>query len=116
MYYMPDVPSDTTYYNLNNCFNIKWSILDASTYIKPLSSVKCSEVVIHNTTGGNVTIKAGNSVSIDPASITEFVITNGTYFTVQGITNSDQLSCAGALSGSLYGRAQYYSSTPQTRQ
>ncbi len=115
MYYMPDVPSDTTYHNLNLCFNIKWTGAGATTYVKCLSSVKCSEIILHNTTGGNITFKAGNGVSVDPAIITEFLILDGEYFTVQGLTNSDQLSCA-ASSGSIYGRAQYYSSTPQTRQ
>jgi len=113
MYHMPDIPSNTVYVNINKCYTIKWNI--TGSYTKPLSVVKCSEVVLLNNTGHDIYFKAGDGTLGNPADITEFLIEDGQEFTVQGLTNSEQLSCTG-LSGVLYGRAQYYSSTPQTRQ
>jgi len=113
MYTMPDIPSNTVYVNINKCYSIKWEI--SGSYTKPLSSVKCSEVILLNNTGADIYFKAGDGALGNPADITEFLIPNGQEFTVQGLTNSEQLSCVG-LSGTLYGRAQYYSSTPQVRQ
>jgi len=112
MYGMPDRPSDTVYVNINKCFNIKWTL--SASYTKPLSSVKCSEVLIHNDSGGSITFKAGQGASIDPSEVTEFSIPDGNSITVMGLTNTDQLSCAG--SGTLFGRSHFYSSTPQVRQ
>ena len=112
MYYMPDIPSNTRYINLNQCYSIKWNL--SGTYSQPLSAVKCSEVILYNNTGSDISFKAGNSEMANPALITEFTIKNGQQFTVMGITNYNQLSCIGT--GTLYGRAHYYSSTPQVRQ
>lgn len=113
MYTMPDRPSDTVYVNINQCITIKWNI--SASYTKPLSAVKCSEVVLLNNTGSDIYFKAGTGTLGNPSDITEFLIKDGQEFTVLGLTNSEQLSCVG-LSGTLYGRAQYYSSTPQVRQ
>ena len=112
---LPSIPSNTSYFNLNKCFNIKFTLTGASNYVKPDINVRCSEVVIFNTSGGDLKIKSGNSESVDPASINEFVIPNGEKFVVMGMSMTDQLSCAGSA-GSLFARAHWYNGTPQVRQ
>ncbi len=118
MYGMPDIRPDTIYNNLNQCFNVKWTLTGATTYSKCLSGAKAGEVVILNNTGGDVTVKTGrmpglSAQSVDPTLVTEFLVKDGQEFTFRGITCTDQVSCAGA-SGTLYGRSQWYSMTPQT--
>ena len=115
---MPDIPSDTIYNNLNQCFNVKWALTGASTYVACTSAVKAGEVVIFNNTGGDVTVKTGrmpglSAQSIDPELVTEFLIKDGQEFTFRGITDTHQVSAAGATE-TLYGRSQWYSMTPQT--
>jgi len=105
---MPDIPSDTIYNNLNQCFNVKWTLAGASTYVACTSSVK----------GGDVNIKTGrmpglSAQSVDPTLVTEFLLKDKDSFTFRGITDTHQVSAAGA-SGTLYGRSQWYSMTPQT--
>jgi hypothetical protein len=112
---LPSIPSDTSYFNLNKCFNIKFTLTGAANYVKPDINVRCSEVVIFNTSGGDLKIKSGNSESVDPASLNEFVIPNGEKFVVMGMSMTDQLSCAGSA-GSLFARAHWYNGTPQVRQ
>ena len=112
---MPDLPSNTSYFNLNKCFNIAFTLTGSSNYVKPDLAVRCSEVVIFNTTGADLKIKSGNSESVDPASINEFVIPSGEKFVVMGMSITDQLSCAGSA-GTLFARAHWYNGTPQTRQ
>mgnify|MGYP003122240674 FL=1 len=56
-YYMPDIPSDTRYFNVNQCYNIKFNLTGATNYVKSLSAVKCGEIVILNNTGNDVNIK-----------------------------------------------------------
>ena len=114
-YYMPDIPSNTVYVNLNKCYNIVFTLTGASNYVKPDIAVKCSEVVIFNTTGADLKIKSGNSESVDPASLNDFIIPNGEKFVVMGMSNTEQLSCAGS-SGTLTARAHWYNGTPQVRQ
>lgn len=114
MYTMPNRTPDYTYNNINQCFNIKFDLLGATTYVKPTSAVKCSEVVLLNNTGGDITFKAGRGDLGNPADITEFVVSDNQEFTVRGITNTEQLSCAGTNATTLYGRSQWYSLTPQS--
>ena len=114
-YYMPDIPSNTVYVNLNKCFNLSFTLSGAYTYVKPDLAVKCTEVVIFNTTGSDLKIKSGNSESVDPASLNEFIIPDGQKFVVMGMSNTDQLSCAGTA-GTLTARAHWYNGTPQVRQ
>ncbi len=115
---MPDIRPDTIYNNLNQCFNVKWNLTGATTYSQCVSSVKAGEIQILNNTGQDVTIKTGrmpglSAQSLDPTLVTEFLVKDGQEFTFRGITCTDQVSCAGA-SGTLYGRSQWYSMTPQT--
>ena len=112
---MPTRQSDTRYININQCFNIDFTLTGASNYVKPNQSLTCREVVINNITGGDITFKHGNSQSVAPASVASFTVKNGTQFTVMGLTNTDQLSCEGSA-GTLEARAHFYSSTPQVRQ
>jgi|TARA_R110002050_G_scaffold10373_9_gene35488 hypothetical protein len=118
MYGMPDITPDTIYNNLNQCFNVKWLLTGASTYSQCVSSVKAGEVQILNNTGQDVTIKTGrmpglSAQSVDPTLVTEFLLKDKDSFTFRGITDTHQISAAGA-SGTLYGRSQWYSMTPQT--
>tara|TARA_R100000005_G_C4999661_1_gene206428 strand:+ start:1633 stop:2025 length:393 start_codon:yes stop_codon:yes gene_type:complete len=126
-YYMPSIPSDTRYNNINVCYNVKWNLTGATTFGACVSSVKCSEIQILNSSGAAVSIKTaiykanignppvpGNGpISVDPKEVTEIVIPDGAEFTIRGITNSHQVSAA-AASGTLYGRTQFYSFTPQS--
>lgn len=115
---MPNIPSDTWYSNLNQCFNVKWNLTGVSTYSQCVSSVKAGEIVILNNSGGDVTVKTGrmpglSAQSLDPTLVTEFLLKDGDEFTFRGITDTHQVSAAGA-SGTLFGRSQWYSMTPQT--
>lgn len=118
-YYMPDIPSDTRYFNVNQCYNIKFNLTGATNYVKSLSAVKCGEIVILNNTGNDVNIKgpgrdANGSKSVDPSTLTEFLIKDGQEFTFRGLTSSDQISAAGTNLATLHARTQWYSMTPQT--
>ena len=122
-YGMPDMTPDTVYNNLNQCYNVTWTLtggtLPGSTYIKCDLSVKAGEVQIWNNTGADVGIKTGRPMglsaqSVDPASTTEFILKDGQDMTFRGITDTDQISAAGTTATTLYGRSQWYSMTPQT--
>ena len=118
-YGMPDIPSDTWYSNLNQCFNVKWKLTGAGNYIKCLSAVKAGEVQMLNNTGGEVTVKTGrmpglSAQSVDPKEVTGMLVKDGQQFVFRGITDTDQISAAGTADTTLFGRAQWYSMTPQT--
>ena len=117
-YGMPNMTPDTIYNNLNQCYNVKWNLTGATTYSQCVSAVKAGEVVILNNTGVDVTVKTGrmpglSAQSLDPTLVTEFLLKDGDEFTFRGITDTHQVSAAGA-SGTLFGRSQWYSMTPQT--
>ena len=112
---LPSIPSNTTYFNLNKCYNIVFTLTGSSNYVKPDLSLRCSEVVIFNTTGADLKIKSGNSESVDPSTLNDFIIPDGQKFVVMGMSMTDQLSCAGSA-GTLTARAHWYNGTPQTRQ
>ena len=123
MYGMPDIPSDTWYSNLNQCYNVTWTLtggtLPGTTYVKCGLPVKAGEVLIWNNTGADVGIKTGRPMglsaqSVDPPSTTEFILKDGDQMTFRGITDTDQVSAAGTNATTLYGRSQWYSMTPQT--
>jgi len=123
MYGMPDIPSDTVYNNLNQCYNVTWTLtggtLPDTTYVKCGLSVKAGEVQIWNNTGNDVGIKTGRPMglsaqSVDPTATTEFILKDGQQMTFRGITDTDQISAAGTTANTLYGRSQWYSMTPQT--
>ena len=120
---MPDIPSDTWYSNLNQCYNVTWTLtggtLPGTTYEVCNLRVKAGEVLIWNNTGADVGIKTGRPMglsaqSVDPPSTTEFILKDGDQMTFRGITDTDQVSAAGANGQTLYGRSQWYSMTPQT--
>jgi len=123
MYGMPSIPSDTWYSNLNQCFNVEWRLtggtLPESTFVKCLSAVKAGEIVILNNTGNDVYVKTGrmpglSAQSVDPQEVTGMLVKDGQEFTFRGITDTDQVSAAVTNSTTLFGRAQWYSMTPQT--
>lgn len=123
MYRMPDIPSDTWYSNLNQCYNVTWTLtggtLPSTTYEKCNLAVKAGEVLIWNNTGADVGIKTGRPMglsaqSVDPTTTTEFILKDGDQMTFRGITDTDQVSAAGVEDATLYGRSQWYSMTPQT--
>lgn len=123
MYGMPDVRPDTTYNNLNQCYTVEWRLtggtLPESTFVKCLSSVKAGEIQILNNTGNDVYVKSGrmpglSAQSVDPQEVTGMLVKDGQEFTFRGITDTDQISAAGTNSTVLFGRAQWYSMTPQT--
>ena len=123
MYGMPDLRPDTIYNNLNQCYNVTWTLtggtLPGTTYVKCNLAVKAGECYILNNTGAEVGIKTGRPMglsaqSVDPASTTEFILKDVDSLTFRGITDTDQISAAGSNATTLYGRSQWYSMTPQT--
>ena len=90
------------YVNLNKCRSYKIAI-DGLTKLVDQS---CSEVIVVNRTGADITIK--DSDYSDAANA--FVLGDKESFTFRGITNSDQLSATGT--GDVYIRTQFYSNSP----
>ena len=90
------------YVNLNKCRSYKIAI-DGLTKLVDQS---CSEVVVINRTGADITIK--DSGYSDDANA--FVLGDKESFTFRGVTNSDQLSATGT--GDVYIRTQFYSNSP----
>lgn len=86
--------------NLNKCHSFQ---MLASGTTKQLSSFECSEAIVLNNSGSNLSILTpGDEL---------FIIPTLQQFTFRGISNSDNLSAAG--SGNFSVRTQFYSYYPQ---
>jgi hypothetical protein len=95
------------YINLNKCKSFN-QILPGASALTALSSQICSEVIMVNRSGGDIILfDSGNT-----AAENGFLLANAESVTMRGVTNSDQLSATSASGGTIYYRAQYYSSNP----
>ena len=101
-------PSDDTpvYKNLNVCRSFNTTM---TTSLTELTGQTCSEVLIYNKTGQNLTIfdQGYNDNS------NGFLIADGESITIRGITNSNEVSAKTASgSGTIYYRTQFFSNNP----
>lgn len=94
----------TTFYNINTCRSFSLTLAGS---LVALQSQPCSEVVIINTTGGNLSAFDDGYSSAANA----LIIPNNTVVEIRGITNSSQVSAIG--SGTFSYRTQYFSLNPQ---
>lgn len=93
------------YFNINECRSFNQVV---STNLVKLSAQPCSEVILVNRTGGNLSAYDGGRSQDQFA----FVLTNNEQFTFRGLTNSDQLSTKAAGTGTIFYRTQYFSFNP----
>lgn len=96
----------STFYNTNDCRSFNQTI---GTQLTQLSAYPCSEVIIVNKTGGNLTVFDNNYNSTQFG----FLLANNESFTFRGITNTATVSASAASSGTIYYRTQYFSLLPQ---
>jgi len=121
----PTSNTGSTYFNINQCRSFSMRL--AATTLTCLSSTDtgghgagqpCSEVIIVNKTGGNLTIYDQNfgpfaSGSPEGAGASRgFVLEDNDQFTFRGLTNVNEVSAFAASTGPIYYRAQFFSSNP----
>ena len=102
---VPSTNNGSTYFNINQCRSFNLII---STSMTKLSSQPCSEIEIHNLTGG-VLSAYDNGYSGEEFA---FRLDNGERVTLRGLTNSDQVSAKAATAGRIFYRTQFFSSNP----
>lgn len=90
------------YFNRNQCRSFKLTISGPT----PLTDQVCSEVIIVNRTGSDITINDSGYIG----AAYGFLLANLESATFRGITNSNQVSATGT--GDIYYRTQFYSNTP----
>ena len=96
----------STFYNINDCRSFNQTI---GTQITQLSAYPCSEVIIVNKTGGNLTDFDNNYINTQFG----FLLANNESFTFRGITSTATVSASAATQGLIYYRTQYFSLLPQ---
>jgi hypothetical protein len=101
----PTSNNGSLFYNVNECRTFNQTITTALTR---LSSQPCSEVILTNRTGGNLSAY-DNGFSGEPFAM---LLKNDDSMTFRGLTNSDQLSAKAAAPGPVFYRTQYFSSNP----
>ena len=119
----------STYYNQNQCYSFNRYITTSITQLSgqdpnesgtttaPAVATKvgqpCSEVIIYNTTSGNLFIYTDTSGSFSHQREDHRIMLATTESTVvRGLTNVNQVSAKAASGGSLYYRTQFFSSNP----
>lgn len=102
---IPTSNNGSTYFNINQCRSFNLVIGTAMT---KLSSQPCSEIEIHNTTGG--LLSAYDNGYSDEAFA--YRLDNGERVTLRGLTNSDQVSAKAAAAGRIFFRTQFFSMNP----
>jgi len=108
----PTSNAGSTYYNINQCRTFNMYL--AATTLTCLSGDEngagqpCSEVIIVNKTGGNLTI-TDQKFSKDDHGL---LLANNDTFTFRGLTNVNQVSAYAAGAGMVYYRTQFFSSNP----
>jgi len=116
----PTSNTGSTYFNINQCRTFSMRL--AATTLTCLSSTDlaghgvgqpCSEVIIVNKTGGNLTIyDQGHGPFASAGGEFGFVIANNEQFTFRGLTNVNEVSAYAAQTGPIYYRTQFFSSNP----
>ena len=111
----PTSNAGSTYFNINQCRTFSMRL--AATTLTCLSGTDtgghgagqpCSEVIILNKTGGNVTIYDNN---FDDGAH-GFLLEDNESFTFRGLTNVNDVSAYAAQIGAIYYRTQFFSSNP----
>ena len=95
----------TTYVNPNICASFKLTL--ANTNLTSLTGQVCSEVLVINKTGADLSLFSEGDAQADHC----LLIGDGESVTVRGLTNSNQLSAKGSA-GDFYYRTQYFSNNP----
>lgn len=103
---VPTTNNGSTFYNQNDCRSFKQTI---GTVLVQLSSYPCSEVIITNKTGVNVTIFDNGYNN----ALNSMLLSNNDTYTFRGITNTSVVSASAASTGDIYYRTQYFSVLPQ---
>lgn len=103
---VPTTNNGSTFYNINNCRSFKQTI---GTNLVALTSQPCSEVIIVNKTGSNLTVYDNEYTG----SSFGFLLEDNESFTFRGVTNANMVSAVAASSGDIYYRTQYFSLLPQ---
>jgi hypothetical protein len=96
----------TQYVNINKCKSFKQELVSTPSPGTPLESQLCSEVILVNRTGNDITLFDSGNDDVSNG----FLLANLESITLRGITNTDQVSAVGV--GDIYYRAQFYSNTP----
>ena len=108
----PTSNSGSDYFNINQCRTFSMSL--AATTLTCLSGDEngsgqpCSEVIITNRTGGNLTITDQKFSGADHGML----LANNDTYTFRGLTNVNQVSAKAAQKGAIYYRTQFFSSNP----
>jgi len=102
---IPVSNNGSTYFNINQCRSFN---LIVGTAMTKLSSQPCSEIEIHNTSGGQLSAY-DNGYSGEEFA---FRLDNGERATIRGLTNSDQVSAKAAVAGRVFYRTQFFSMNP----
>lgn len=102
---IPTSNNGSTFYNVNECRSFNQTVTTALTR---LSSCPCSEVILTNRTGGNL---SAYDCGFSGEPFAMLLVNNDTY-TFRGLTNADQLSAKAATAGPIFYRAQYFSFNP----
>ena len=119
----------STYYNQNQCYSFNRYITtgvtqlsgqdpnESGTTTAPAVATKvgqpCSEVIIYNTTSGNLFIYTDTSGAFSHQREDHRIMLATTESTaVRGITNVNQVSAKAASAGVVYYRTQFFSSNP----
>ena len=119
----------STYYNQNQCYSFNRYITTSVTQLSgqdpnesgtttaPAVATKagqpCSEVIIYNTTSGNLFIYTDTSGAFSHQRADHRIMLATTESTaVRGITNVNQVSAIAASAGVVYYRTQFFSSNP----
>ena len=123
----PTSNSGSEYFNINQCRSYGMRLAGSSA-LTCLSStdtgghgagMPCSEVIIQNRTGGDITIFTNNfgpfaSGSPQGAGGSRgFVLEDNDQFTFRGLTNVNEVSAAAKSAGMIYYRTQFFSYNPR---
>lgn len=102
---IPVSNNGSTYFNINQCRSFN---LIVGTAMTKLSSQPCSEIELHNHTGG-ILSAYDNGYSGEEFA---YRVDIGERVTLRGLTNSDQVSAKSATAGRLFYRTQFFSMNP----
>ena len=98
--------ADGDYINVNTCRSYT---LAATTTLKALTGMTCSEVLVINKSGQDAYLYDGGYI----LDATRLLIEDNESVTLRGLTNANQVSAKlGSGTGTLYYRTQRYSNNP----
>tara|TARA_R100001591_G_scaffold61485_2_gene70957 strand:- start:17559 stop:17939 length:381 start_codon:yes stop_codon:yes gene_type:complete len=120
----PTSNAGSTFFNINQCRSFSMLVTSSLTCLSSVDTgghgvgQPCSEVIIVNRTGGDLTVYdqnfgpfAGSSPKGAGAS-RGFVLEDNDSFTFRGLTNVNEVSATATSTGPIYYRAQFFSNNP----